>query len=157
MDRKIALTAVLAGAVSVWLTKRFFSSRPAITAVPGKTAVAIYSPAKMYNGLVYTAGQVALGADGKLVGAGDFTQEATQCLSNLVQVLREANSSPAQVIKVTAFLTDMTHYAAFNSVYATFFGAGAGVSSPPARSCVAVKALPMGALVEVEAVAVSSA
>jgi 2-iminobutanoate/2-iminopropanoate deaminase len=79
---------------------------------------------------------------------GDVAAQAEQVLNNLTAVLEAGGSSLANVVKTTVFLTDMGDYAAMNEVYSRFFG-----DSKPARSAVAVSALPLGAQVEIEAVA----
>ena len=111
-------------------------------------AVGPYSQAVRIDKLLYTAGQIALvPATGKMLD-GDVSAQAEQVLNNLTAVLEAGGSSLANVVKTTVFLTDMGNYAAMNEVYSRFFG-----DSKPARSAVAVAALPLGALVEIEAVA----
>ena len=85
----------------------------------------------------------------ELVGGDDVKAQTAQALANLQAVLAKAGASAASVTKCNIFVTDMAHYAAVNEVYKTVF-----VADPPARACVAVKALPLGALVEIEAKAV---
>jgi 2-iminobutanoate/2-iminopropanoate deaminase len=103
------------------------------------------------DGLVFTAGQVPLDpATGQLVEGG-IEAQTRQSLANVKAVLDAANSSLADVVKVTVFLVDMTEFKAMNGVYAQFFP-----DSPPARSAVQVGALPLGARVEIEAVAQTS-
>ena len=113
-------------------------------------AVGPYSQAVRAGNLVYTAGQIPLDpATGKMVEGGIQTQ-VEQALDNLQAVLEAAGSSLEQVIKTTVFLQDMDNFAAMNEVYARFFS-----GDPPARSAVEVARLPLGALVEIEAVALS--
>lgn len=95
---------------------------------------------------VFTSGQVGI-VDGKLVEGG-FDAQLAQVLTNLRGVLADAGVTPDQVAKCTVFLTDMADFAALNERYSAFFGA-----HRPARSAVAVAALPLGAVVEIEAVA----
>jgi 2-iminobutanoate/2-iminopropanoate deaminase len=115
-------------------------------AAPG--AVGPYSQAIRSGDWVFTAGQVGLDpATGQLVGA-DVAAQTRQALANLTAVLEAAGSSPVGVVKTTVFLVDMGDFAAMNAVYADIFG-----EAPPARSTVAVAALPLGARVEIEAVA----
>ena len=110
-------------------------------------AIGPYSQAIVYGGLVFTSGQIPLDpATGAVVGT-DIREQAEQVMKNLTAVLTAAGSSPEKAIKTTCFLADMADFATFNEVYATCF------TSNPARSCVAVKTLPMGVLVEVEVVA----
>lgn len=110
-----------------------------------------YSQAVVTGSLVFTAGQLGLDpSSGKLVGPG-VEEQTERALLNVKAVLEAAGSSLDRVVKVTVFLSDMALFGAMNGVYGRFFA-----SDPPARTCVAVAGLPMGALVEVEAVAVRS-
>lgn len=110
-------------------------------------AVGPYSQAVVSGGMVYTAGQVALDpASGAMVGT-DVTAQAHQVMKNLTAVLSAAGSGLDKAVKTTCFLADMDDFAAFNAVYAGYF------PNKPARSCVAVKTLPKGALCEVEVIA----
>jgi len=112
-------------------------------------AVGPYSQAIVYGGLVYTAGQVALDPhSGLLVGGDDVAAQTEQVFKNLQAVLQAAGTDLSKVIKSTVFLTTMDHFASMNEVYARHFP-----SQPPARSTVAVCALPKAALVEIEVVA----
>ena len=115
----------------------------------GAKPVGPYSPGIRYGHLVYTSGQIGLDpAIGKIVEGGVEAQ-ARQVLVNVSTLLEAAGSDMDHVIKTTVFLTDMDDYGKVNEIYATFFK-----GDPPARSAVAVKGLPLGALVEIEAVAV---
>ena len=110
-------------------------------------AIGPYSQAIVLNGMIYTSGQIPLLPEtGELVN-GDIKDQAEQVIQNLKAVLAAAGSDLAHVVKTTCFLTDMEDFTAFNEVYAEHF------TGKPARSCVAVLALPKGALVEIEAVA----
>lgn len=110
-------------------------------------AVGPYSQAIAVNGLVYTSGQIPLDpATGELV-EGDVKAQAHQVMKNLQAVLAEAGTSMEKTVKTLCFLDDMADFAAFNEVYAEYF------TEKPARSCVAVKALPKGALCEIEVIA----
>jgi 2-iminobutanoate/2-iminopropanoate deaminase len=112
-------------------------------------AIGPYSQAIAIGSFVYTSGQIALDpASGQLVN-GDITQETERVLQNLSAVLAAAGVSLSNVVKTTIFLTDLGNFAAVNEVYGRFFG-----ESSPARSTVGVHALPRGAAVEIEAVAV---
>jgi 2-iminobutanoate/2-iminopropanoate deaminase len=114
-------------------------------------AIGPYSQAVISNGLLFTAGQVALDpAKGELVGGG-ITEQTTRALENLRAVLREAGCDFSQVVKTTVFLIDMGDFTAMNEVYGRVFG-----SHRPARSTVAVAALPRGARVEIEVIATVS-
>jgi len=110
-------------------------------------AIGPYSQAIALNGLVYTSGQIALLPDTGEMLDGPVAAQTEQLLQNLKAVLAAAGCGLDDVVKTTCFLTDMRDFAAFNEVYAKHF------TGKPARSCVAVQALPKGALVEVEAIA----
>jgi 2-iminobutanoate/2-iminopropanoate deaminase len=111
-------------------------------------AVGPYSQAVKIGELVYTAGQIALDpATGQIV-EGDVQAQTEQVLQNLRAVLKAAGSSLKNVVKTTVFLQDMGDFAAMNEVYGRYF-----TKNPPARSAVQVAALPLGAQVEIEAVA----
>lgn len=108
-----------------------------------------YSQAKRAAGFVFTAGQIALGPDGTIVGA-DAAAQAHQAIANLRAVLTAGGASLETVVKTTIFLKDMNDFAAVNGVYAEYFG-----GSVPARSTVEAARLPKDALVEIEAIAVA--
>ncbi len=111
-------------------------------------AIGPYSQAVRIEDLVFTAGQIGLDpATMELVGGG-IEAQTRQVLTNLKNVLEAAGSGLNYVVKTTVFLKDMADFAAMNAIYAEFFG-----ENPPARSTVAVAALPKGALVEIECVA----
>jgi 2-iminobutanoate/2-iminopropanoate deaminase len=113
-------------------------------------AIGPYSQAIVANGFVFTAGQVPIDpATGKLV-EGDITVQAERVMKNLEAVLAAAGSSFAQVVKTTCFLADLNDYPAFNAVYGSRF-----TDAAPPRSAVQVAKLPLGALVEVECIAVA--
>jgi 2-iminobutanoate/2-iminopropanoate deaminase len=114
----------------------------------GAKPVAPYSPGIRFGELVFTSGQIGLdAASGKIVDGG-VAAEAQQALENLRAVLEAAGSGLEQVLKTTVFLHDMDDYGVVNEIYAGFFK-----GDPPARSAVQVARLPLGALVEIEAVA----
>lgn len=111
-------------------------------------AVGPYSQAIEANGVLYCSGQIAINpAEGKIV-ATTIEEQAEQCCRNVEAVLKEAGMDMSHVIKTTCFLAEIADFKAFNEVYAKHF------VSKPARSCVAVKDLPAGALCEVEVTAV---
>ena len=115
------------------------------TEAPG--AIGPYSQAQIYNGILYTSGQIPINpADGTLV-TGTIKEQADRVCKNLEAVLKAAGTDFTKVIKTTCFLADMGDFAAFNEVYAGYF------VSKPARSCVAVKTLPKNVLCEVELIA----
>ena len=110
-------------------------------------AIGPYSQAMVVGNLVYTSGQIAIDpAIGDLI-EGDVRAQTEQVMKNLGAVLAAAGSSYENAVKTTCFLTDMADFATFNEVYGKYF------TEKPARSCVAVKSLPKGALVEVEVIA----
>jgi 2-iminobutanoate/2-iminopropanoate deaminase len=111
-------------------------------------AIGPYSQAIRTGNLVFSAGQIALDPSTMEIVAGGVEAQTRQVLTNLRHVLEAANSGLNYVVKTTVFLVDMADFAAMNAVYAEFFP-----EHPPARSTVAVKALPKGGLVEIEAVA----
>lgn len=111
-------------------------------------AVGPYSQAVVYNGLVYTSGQIAINPETNSIEATDIKGQAEQIMKNLGEVLKSANSSFENAIKTVCFIADMNDFGAFNEVYAKYF------TSKPARSCVAVKTLPKNVLAEVEVIAV---
>ncbi len=113
-------------------------------------AIGPYSQAVVHGGILYTSGQIPVNPEtGELV-TGDIGTQAEQVMKNLSAVLEEAGTSFDRVLKTTCFLRDMADFAAFNAVYEKYF------VSLPARSCVAVAALPKGAACEVELVAAVS-
>ncbi|MFQ5895336.1 MAG: RidA family protein [Nitrospinota bacterium] len=106
-----------------------------------------YSPGIRRGNLVFTAGQVALDREGKVVGS-DIRSQTRQALQNVEAVLKEGGASLADVVKVTVFLTDMANFSAMNEVYREFFP-----EDPPGRSTVLGGLARPEFLVEVEAVA----
>ena len=110
-------------------------------------AIGPYSQAIVHGDLVFTSGQIPLDPVTGNVVLGGIAEQTEQVMQNLAAVLEAAGSSFDRAIKTTCFLADMSDFAAFNEVYAKYF------TSAPARSCVAVKTLPRGVLVEVEVVA----
>lgn len=110
-------------------------------------AIGPYSQAIQLGDLLFTSGQIPLDpATGILVGE-TVTEQTERVMQNLGAVLSAAGSSFENAVKTTCFLANMDDFAAFNAVYAKYF------TTCPARSCVAVKTLPKGALVEVEVIA----
>ena len=110
-------------------------------------AIGPYSQAVVVGKLVFCSGQIPLDPEtGALVGRG-ITEQTHRVCQNLKAVLEVAGASLESAVKTVCFLHDMADFAAFNQVYAQYF------TEKPARSCVAVKDLPKGALVEVDVVA----
>ena len=110
-------------------------------------AIGPYSQAMQTGNLIYTSGQLPIDPKTGSIDAADITGQTVQVMENLKAVLEAAGSDLTKAVKTLCFLTDMGNFAAFNEVYAKYF------TNNPARSCVAVSALPKGALVEVEAIA----
>lgn len=111
-------------------------------------AIGPYSQAIEAGGMVFASGQLPVDPATGEFAPGGIKEQTRQSLTNAASILAEAGLSLANVVKTTVFLADMADFAAMNEVYATFF------SEPyPARSAVAVKALPKGAMVEIECVA----
>jgi len=117
-------------------------------------AIGPYSQAVVVQGArsIYCSGQIALDPEtGELVGDGDVAKETHRVMHNLAGVLKAAGASLDAAVKTTIYLTDLANFAAVNAVYATYF-----TSEPPARATVQVAALPRGAQVEIDAVAVAA-
>ena len=112
------------------------------------SAIGPYSQAVSINGFLFISGQVALvPKTGEVIGS-TINEQAEQCCKNIQAILKANDMTFANVVKTTCFLDDMTDFSAFNNVYENYF------ISKPARSCVAVKELPLGGLVEIEVLAV---
>ena len=123
--------------------------RQIISTPNAPAAIGPYSQAILCGNMLYTSGQIPLDpATGTVVG-DNIRDQAEQVMKNLEAVLAAAGTSFASAVKTTCFLSDMADFAAFNEVYA------AHITSAPARSCVAVKTLPKGVLVEVEVIALA--
>lgn len=119
-----------------------------ITSDQAPAAVGAYSQAVRTGDLVFCSGQVGINPEtGELVSGG-VQAETDQCLRNLSAVLEAAGLTLADVVKATVYLADIDDFKAMNEVYATYFEL-----DPPARAAFAVKGLPLGAKVEIEAVA----
>ncbi len=110
-------------------------------------AIGPYSQAIKVGKFIFTSGQIPIDPVSGNIEAADITAQAEQVMKNLGAVLAEAGTSFEKAVKTTCFLADIADFAAFNEVYAKYF------TEKPARSCVAVKSLPKGALVEVEVIA----
>lgn len=110
-------------------------------------AIGPYSQAVESNGMIYTSGQIAINPSIGDIEAKDIQGQTRQVMKNLGAVLEAVGTSFDKAIKTVCFLADMNDFAAFNEIYGEYF------TSKPARSCVAVKTLPKGALVEVEVIA----
>lgn len=110
-------------------------------------AIGPYSQAVAAGSLIFTSGQIPIDPATGNVEAVGIEAQTEQVMRNLGEVLRAAGSDYAKAVKTTCFLADIGDFAAFNAVYGKYF------TSKPARSCVAVKDLPKGVLVEVEVIA----
>ena len=110
-------------------------------------AIGPYSQAVVVGNLIFTSGQIPLNPETGVLEDGNITEQTHRVCKNLEAVLNAAGSSLQSAVKTVCFLADMADFSAFNEVYAQYF------TEKPARSCAAVKALPKGALVEVEVVA----
>ena len=125
----------------------------AVITASAPAPVGPYNQAVKAGGLLYCSGQIALDpATGLMVGAGDVEAETLQVLSNLQAVLEAGGSSPGQVLRTTVFLADLGDFARVNAIYAEVFSDGVS----PARACVEVAALPKGARVEIDCIAIAA-
>lgn len=112
-------------------------------------AIGPYSQALLVNGMLFASGQIPIVPATGEVAEGGIKAQAEQVMKNISAVLEAAGTNFGNVVKTTCFLADMADFAAFNEVYAAYF------VSKPARSCVAVKALPKNVLCEVEVTALA--
>ena len=112
------------------------------------SAIGPYSQAVAVGNMLYTSGQIAINPASGNVEAQDIAGQTEQVMKNLGAVLEAAGTSFENAVKTTCFLADIKDFATFNEIYGKYF------TSKPARSCVAVRDLPKGVLVEVEVIAV---
>ena len=125
----------------------------AVITASAPAPVGPYNQAVKAGGVLYCSGQIALDpSTGLMVGAGDVEAETRQVLSNLQAVLEAGGSSPGQVLRTTVFLADLGDFARVNAIYAEVFSDGVS----PARACVEVAALPKGARVEIDCIAIAA-
>jgi 2-iminobutanoate/2-iminopropanoate deaminase len=131
------------------------TSTPELQAINTSAApepVGPYNQAVLAGGLLFCSGQIALDpASGQMVGDGDVEAETRQALANLQAVLAAAGSSPGRVVRTTVYLADLGDFARVNAIYAELFGQGVS----PARACIQAAALPKGALVEIDCIALA--
>ena len=127
------------------------SAPEAVVTGQAPAPVGPYNQAVKAGGMLFCSGQIALDpSSGAMVGDGDVEAETHQVLANLRAVLAAAGCTPQQVVRTTVFLADLGDFARVNAIYADTFGAGVS----PARACVEVAALPRGARVEIDCIAV---
>ena len=110
-------------------------------------AVGPYSQAIIHDGIVYTAGQIALNPETGIMVEGGIAEQTIRVLKNLRAVLDASGSSMENAIKVTVYLSDLSNYAKMNEIYSQYF------TNKPARSTVQVAKLPLSALVEIDVIA----
>lgn len=119
----------------------------AISTEKAPKALGPYSQGYVNNGILYSAGQIAINPETDAIEAVTIEAQTEQVCKNIGAILEAAGTGFEKVLKTTCFLSDMGDFAAFNEVYAKYF------TSKPARSCVAVKTLPKNVLCEVEVIA----
>ena len=119
-----------------------------ISTTNAPSAIGPYSQAVVCGNMLYTSGQIALDPATGVLAENGIKAQTERVMKNLEAVLTEAGTSFDNVVKTTCFLANISDFAAFNDIYGKY------ITSAPARSCVAVKDLPKGALVEVEVIAV---
>lgn len=128
------------------MTRSIVATKNAPKAIGPYSQAVIAMPGRM----IFCSGQLPIDPlTGQFDGAGDIRQETHQALKNLQAVLEASHASFADVTKTTIFLTNLGHFATVNEIYANYFP-----HDPPARSTVQVAALPRGAQIEIEAIAV---
>ena len=128
------------------------SSLVAVETAAAPAPVGPYNQAVKAGGMVFCSGQIALDpATAEMVGGGDVEAETHQVLANLKAVLSAAGCTPQKVVRTTVFLVDLADFSRVNAIYADTFGSGVA----PARACVQVAALPKGAKVEIDCIAVA--
>ena len=110
-------------------------------------AIGPYSQAIVINNMVFTSGQIAINPENGLVEAKTIEAQTEQVCKNISNILIAAGTSLSNAVKTVCYLQNMSDFSAFNEIYGKYF------TSKPARSCVAVKELPKGVLVEVEVIA----
>jgi 2-iminobutanoate/2-iminopropanoate deaminase len=127
--------------------------RSVVATPDAPAAIGPYSQAVKAGNFVFLSGQIPLDPQsGQMIGGDDVEAQAVQVMKNLEAVLKAANSSFAQVVKATIFLTDLGDFAIVNKIYGAHFEG----ALPPARATVQVAALPRGAKVEIELIALTA-
>jgi 2-iminobutanoate/2-iminopropanoate deaminase len=125
-----------------------FTMKKVISTQQAPAAIGPYSQAIQVGNLVYTSGQIPIDPSTGFLVEGGIKEQTRQSLLNVKAILEEAGLTMGNVVKTTVFMADMNDFAGMNAVYASFF-----TEPYPARSAVAVKTLPKGALVEIEVIA----
>jgi 2-iminobutanoate/2-iminopropanoate deaminase len=120
-----------------------------ITTDKAPSAIGPYSQGIVVNGFLFTAGQIPLDPTAGKIVDGGIVEQTEQVMTNLQEVLRAAGAGWGDVVKTTVFLQDLAHFPTVNEVYGKWLG-----DARPARSTVQVSALPRGAMVEIDAIAV---
>lgn len=124
-------------------------SMKVISTEKAPAAIGPYSQAILANGMLFASGQIPIIPATGEIAQGDIQVQAEQVMKNVAAILEAAGTSFEKVVKTTCFLQNMGDFASFNEVYAKYF------VGKPARSCVAVKALPKDVLCEVEVIALA--
>ncbi|MBD5461613.1 MAG: RidA family protein [Lachnospiraceae bacterium] len=119
-----------------------------VSTTKAPAAIGPYSQGIIANGFLFASGQIPIIPETGDIAKGDITVQAKQVMENVGEILKEAGTDFESVVKTTCFLSEMSDFVAFNSVYEQYF------TGRPARSCVAVKELPKNVLCEVEVIAV---
>ena len=132
----------------VWVIINNKDMKEIISTVEAPAAIGAYSQAVKANGMLFASGQLGIDPTTGEFASEDFRSQAEQAVKNVAAILKAAGTDASHVIKTTVFLTDMANFAVLNEVYSTLFTAPF-----PARSAVAVAALPKGGLVEIEVIA----
>jgi 2-iminobutanoate/2-iminopropanoate deaminase len=125
-------------------------SREVVRTDHAPAAAGPYSQGIIANGFVFVAGQGGLVPATKTIAEGGIQAQTRQCFENIKAILEAAGSSLDKVVKMNVYLTDINDFAAMNEIYASYFGA-----EPPARTTVQVAKLPLGLIVEIEAMALA--
>ncbi|MFV0574906.1 MAG: Rid family detoxifying hydrolase [Vibrio sp.] len=119
-----------------------------ITSASAPEAIGPYSHGNMYGDLIFTSGQLPVSKETGKVAEGGISEQSRQSLLNLQSVIEAGGGDLDTVLKTTCYLAEISDFAAFNEVYKEFFK-----TDCPARSCFAVKDLPLGVKIEIEAIA----
>lgn len=123
-------------------------SKTIVKTIHAPAPIGPYSQGVVIDGWIFTCGQVALDPETGAIVGSDAATQADRALRNIEAILRAAGSSLERVVRATVFLTNMDDFAVVNGVYARYFP-----SAFPTRVCVEVSRLPLGALVEIDAIA----